>query len=98
MLSSNINSSSVALVSSGTYHKSIQTSHSSGIMLALWELPTVLNMLEDIPHQCPIVKDLIMDVLLGWLLKGVALLHLTLWLLRDVCCTDRSYLPQLMRQ
>ena len=40
-------------------------------------LATVLNMLEDVPHQCPIIKDLIADVLVGWLLKGLPLLHLT---------------------
>ena len=28
--------------------------------------PTVLNMLEDIPHWCPIVKSLVMDDLVGW--------------------------------
>ena len=29
-------------------------------MVALW-LPRVFNMLEDIPHQCPIIKDHVMD-------------------------------------
>ena len=34
-------------------------------------LPTVLNMLADVHWQCPIVKDLIMDVLVGQVLKGL---------------------------
>ena len=38
-------------------------------MEASW-LPTVLNMLEDVLHWCPIVKDLVMDVLVGQVLKG----------------------------
>ena len=32
---------------------------------------TVLNMLADVPWQCPIVKDLVMDVLVGQVLKGL---------------------------
>ena len=39
-------------------------------MVASW-LPTVLNMLADIPWWCPIVKDLVMDVLVGQALKGL---------------------------
>ena len=46
-------------------------------MEASW-LHTVLNMLEDIPHQCPIMKALVTDVSVGWMLKGLPLLHLTL--------------------
>ena len=52
-------------------------------------LPTVLNMLADVPRSCPIIKDLIVDVLAGLVLKGLPYLHLSLWLLRDVCCTYR---------
>ena len=37
-------------------------------MEAPW-LPTALNMLADIPQQCPIIKDLIMDVSVGQVLK-----------------------------
>ena len=44
-------------------------------MEAFW-LPTVLNMLEDIPHQCPIIKDLVTSGLVGQVLKGLQLLHL----------------------
>ena len=52
-------------------------------MKAHW-ISTVLGMLEDIPHECPIIKD--MDVLVGWLLYGLHFLLLTLWLLRNVLC------------
>ena len=47
-------------------------------------LPIVLNMLEDIPNQFPIVKDLSMDVLVLQVLKGLLLLYFTLWLFRNV--------------
>ena len=48
-------------------------------------LPTILNMLADVPQQCPFVKDHVMDVLVGQALKGLQYLHLTLWQLSDVC-------------
>ena len=54
---------------------------------------TVLNMLADVPWQCPIVKDLIMDVLVGQALKGLQYLHLTLWLLSNMCYADKGSLP-----
>ena len=38
--------------------------------------PTVLNMLVDIPQQCPIIKNLIMDVSVGQVFKGMQYLHL----------------------
>ena len=38
-------------------------------------------MLEGIPCQCPIIKDIIKDVSVGQVLKGLLLLHLILWLL-----------------
>ena len=66
-------------------------------MEAPW-LPTVLNMLADVPQQCPIVKDLAMDVSIGQTLKGLRYLHLTLWLLSDVCYADRGFLPQSVKQ
>ena len=61
-------------VSSRTYHRSIQMSSSSGTLLerdwieATW-LPTVLSLLVDIPHCCPIVQNLVMDVSVDWVLK-----------------------------
>ena len=61
-------------------------------------LPTVLNMLADVPEQCPIIKDFIMDLLVGQELKGLPYLHLTLWLLSNVCYADRGSLPQSVRQ
>ena len=61
-------------------------------------LSTVLIMLEDIPHCCPVVRDLVMDVSIGQVLKGLPYLHLTLWLLRDICCTDNGSLPQPVMQ
>ena len=36
--------------------------------------------------------------LVGHVLKGMWYLHLSLWLLRDVCCVDRGSLPQSIRQ
>ena len=57
-------------------------------MEAPW-LPTVLNMLADVPWQCSLVKDLVMDVSVGQVLKGLLYLHLTLWQLSDVCYANR---------
>ena len=45
-------------------------------MEAPW-LPTVLNILEDIPCQCPMVKHLIRDVLVDKVPQGLSSLHLT---------------------
>ena len=59
-------------------------------MEAPW-LPTVLNMLADLPQWCLIIKDLVMDVLVGQVLKGLPYLHLTLWLLSDVCYAGRGF-------
>ena len=39
-----------------------------------------------------------MDVSVGHVLKGLPYLHLTLWLLRDVCYADMGSLPQSVRQ
>ena len=39
-----------------------------------------------------------MDVFVGQVLKGLPYLHLTLWLLRDMCCADRGSLSQSFRQ
>ena len=52
-------------------------------------LLTVLKMLVDIPHCCPIVKNFGMDVSVDQMLMGLPSLHLTHWLLRDVHCADR---------
>ena len=66
-------------------------------MKAPW-LPTILNMLADVPQQCPIVKNLIMEVSIGHILKGLQYLHLTLWQLSNMCYTDRGSLPWSVRQ
>ena len=42
-------------------------------------LPTIVNMSEYISYQC---LDCVRDVLKGWVLKGLPLLHLILWLLK----------------
>ena len=60
-------------------------------MEAPW-LPTVLNMLADVPWQCPHVKDLIVDVLVGQAFKGLQYLHLTLWLLSMTCAMQTGVL------
>ena len=64
---------------------------------AFW-LPTVLNMLEDIRHQCPIIKDLTKEISVGWVLKDFHSLYLTLWQFRDMYCIDRGSLLQSVRQ
>ena len=66
-------------------------------MEAPW-LPTVLSMLADVPWWCPIIKDLIVDVSVGQVLKGLQYLHLTLWLLNDVCYANKGSLPQSVMQ
>ena len=72
-------SSSSVQVSGRTCQWSTQIFDSGGTMLdgGSW-LPTILNMLADVPQWCPIIKDLIMDVLVGQALKGLQYLHLTL--------------------
>ena len=64
-------------------------------MEAPW-FPTVLNMLADVPWQCPIIKDLVV-VLVCQVLKGLRYMHLTLWLLSNMCYADRGSLPQSVR-
>ena len=51
-------------------------------------LPIVDKMLADIPQHCPIIKDLIVAVLVGHVLKGLPYLHLR----------DRGSHPQSIRQ
>ena len=65
-------------------------------MEAPW-LPTVLSMVADVTWWCPIVKDLIMDVSVGQMLKGLQYLYLTLWLLSNMCYADRGSLPRSVR-
>ena len=58
----------------------------------LWLL-TILNMWWDVPDQCHVVKVLIREAPVDWVLKGLPSLYLTLWLLSGVCCTDSGSLP-----
>ena len=66
-------------------------------MEAPW-LPTVHNMLADIPWWCPVIKDHIVDVSVGQAVRGLPYLHLSLWLLSNVCYANRGSLPQSVRQ
>ena len=55
------------------------------VLVSSWSLEAswlliILNMLEDDPNQCFLIKDLIIDVLVDFMLKGLPLLHL--WLLQ----------------
>ena len=82
-------------VSGRTCPRLIQAFNSNCSLLdGRYWLLTVLTMLEDISHLCPIVKDLIRDVSVGWRLKRVCNLHFTLWLHRDMYCTDKGSLSQ----
>ena len=83
--SSCLSSSSSVHVSGRTCQRSTQTFDSGSTMLDGGSLAShSLNILGDLPQWCPIIKDLIMDVLVGWVLKGLPCLHLTLWLLSNV--------------
>ena len=85
-------------VSSRTCQQSTQTFTFGGSMLdGSSLLPTVLGMLADVPRQCPIVKDLVVDVSVGQVLTGLRYLHLTLWLLSNVCYANKGSLPQSIR-
>ena len=46
----------------------------------------------------PVIKDLIVDLLVGQVIQGLPYMLLTLWLLSDVCYADRGSLPQSVRQ
>ena len=54
-------------------------------------LPLVLNMLEDFPQCCPVIKDPVMDVLVGQVIKGQPYLHLTLSQLK--LCVAQTMIP-----
>ena len=90
-----ISSSSSFQISDRTCQRSNQTFDSGVTMLdgGPW-YSTVLNLFADIPQQCPIIKYMFMNVLVGHVLKGLPYLHLNIWLLRNVCCVDRDSLPQ----
>ena len=58
---------------------------------------TAHNMLQDVPCQCPIIKELIRDYLVDPLLRGLPSVHLTLWLPRDMCSAGQGSLPKSVR-
>ena len=90
-----ISSSSSVQVSGRSCHRSTQMFDSGGTLLDGGSLsPTVLNMLAVIPWQCPIINELVIDVLVGLVLKGLQYLHFTLWLLSNACNADRGSLPK----
>ena len=96
--SSCISSSGSVQVSGRTCQQSTQIFDSGGIMLDGGSLA---------PHSSQHVgrhssavshhKDPIMDVSVGQALKGLQYLHLTIWLLSNVCYADRGSLPQSVR-
>ena len=63
------------------------------ILVAPW-LPTVLNMLKDIPLHNPTIENLVRDILLCQLLLALLSLPLTFWLLRDTWCSHKNSFPQ----
>ena len=64
-------------------------------MEASW-LPTVLNMLVDITHCCPVIQNLVMFQWTRCTRSAIGTLPLQ-WL-RDVFCVDRGSHPQSVRQ
>ena len=63
-------------VSGRTCHRSVHTSKSSCTLLDGDSLAsTVLNILEDMPHRFPIIKDVIKNCWVGPVLKGLWSLH-----------------------
>ena len=49
-----------------------------------YRIPMVFEMLEDIPCPCTMVKHLVRDGLISWVLRGLLSMHLALWLLKGV--------------
>ena len=88
--SSCIASSSSVQVSGRTCQRSTQTFDSGGTVLDGW-LPTVLSRLADVPWHCPIIKDLIVDVLVAHMFKDLPYLHLTLGC-SEMCVTQTGVL------
>ena len=99
-VSSSCTSSSSSVQDPGrTCQRSTETFDSGGTMLDGGSLASHSSQhVGRYSWHCPIIKDLGMDVLVGHVLKGLLYLHLTLWLLRDVYCADRSSVSQSVRQ
>ena len=96
---SSSSSSGSIKVSGRTCQRSTQTFDSGG---ALLDGGSLASHSSQHVGRCSLVvahhKDLIMDVLVSQVLKGLPYLHLTLWQLSNVCYTDRGSLPQSVRQ
>ena len=66
----------VSQVSNGRCHRSIQVLTSSLTSLDRGFLASYpLGMLEDIPCWCPMIKDLVRDIFVNWVLRGFLLLY-----------------------
>ena len=65
-------------------------------MMATWMF-TALSILEVISYGWVMVKDLVMDCLVDWMLKAQLSLPLPLWLFKGVCCSYSGSLPWSVR-
>ena len=94
--SSCINSSSSVHVSGRTCHRSTQNFDTGGTMLDGGSLTSHSS--QHVGRHPLALSHLVVDVFVGHILRGLPYLHLTLWLLRDVCCTDMGSHLQSVRQ
>ena len=70
------------------------------VMLCLIEgpwIPSVLDIFEDGPCHCNMIKYLIRDMWVDCAVGDMWSPHLTLLLPLEVCCTDRGFLPGSVR-
>ena len=73
-------SASSVQVSGRTCHRSMQTPYSSGPLLDGGFLTSHSSLhAANFFSWCPTLEDLVMNVCVGLVLKGLQLLHLTLW-------------------
>ena len=96
IFSSCISSPRAVKVSGRTYHRSIQASNSSCTLLDGGSLVTHNS--QHIGRHSSILKDLISNVLVGWVLRGLPSLHLMHWLLSDKWHIERGSLSQAVKQ
>ena len=87
-------------ISGRTCHRSMQTwySHATLMDVGLLASNSPTDLLEDILHCCPVIKKSFHGFFSGPGDQGLPLLHLTLWMLIDVCFGDRGSLPQSVRE
>ena len=52
----------------------------------------------NVESSCIMVRNLTGEILVDWIILGLPLLHLTLWLLKDMYCADRGSPPLSVRQ